>query len=205
MHSDLLEIDKLNLLQQPKGKITTTHDTQQNWYFYHKHFCDDAKNCKAPCNHPAAPKIATVATSRDKPARLLYATFDDISGRHFLLDTGALVCVFPASGLDTCSHRPSALLEAANGSTIHTYGDKQMTLYKWTEICMEIHSSRCGAATPWSRLLMVDVKGQRLVDPTAYASLPLLVTNHEMHQLTESTMLLMTTTFLLSLPNFQTF
>ena len=36
--------------------------------------------------------------------------------------------MFPASGLDTCSHRPSALLEAANGSTIHTYGDKVMTL-----------------------------------------------------------------------------
>ena len=112
---------------QPKGKITITHATQQNWCFYHERFGDDAKNCKAPCNHPAALGIATVTSCRDKRARLLYVK-DDISGRRFLVNTGALVSVFPASGLDTHSHRPSALLEAANGSTIHTYGDKLMTL-----------------------------------------------------------------------------
>ena len=112
---------------QPKGKITTTHATYQNWCFYYKRFGDDAKNCKALCNHPAAPRIATVATCRDKRAWLLYVK-DDISGRRFLIDTGALVSVFPASGLDTRSHRPSALLKADNGSTIHTNGDKLMTL-----------------------------------------------------------------------------
>ena len=47
---------------------------------------------------------------------------------------------------------------------------------------MEVHCTRCDAATPWadflcSNTLMVDVKGQRLVDPTTYTSLPLQVTN----------------------------
>ena len=51
---------------QPKGKITTAHATCQNWCFCHKRFGDDAKNCKALCNHPAAPRIATVTTCRDK-------------------------------------------------------------------------------------------------------------------------------------------
>ena len=51
----------------PKGQITTTHDTQQqNWCFYHKRFRDNASNCKAPCKHPAAPKIATVTTCQAK-------------------------------------------------------------------------------------------------------------------------------------------
>ena len=66
---------------QPKGQITTTHDTQQqNWCFYHKRFSNNANNSKAPCNHPAAPKIATVTTCRAKRvrARLLYVmTFLD--------------------------------------------------------------------------------------------------------------------------------
>ena len=54
---------------QPKGQITTTHDTlQQNWCFYHKRFGDNANKCKAPCNNPAAPKIATVTTCRAKRA-----------------------------------------------------------------------------------------------------------------------------------------
>ena len=171
---------------QPKGKITTAHATRQNWCFYHKRFGDDAKNCKAPCNHPAAPRIATVTTCKDKRARLLYVK-DDISGRRFLVDTGALVSVFPASGLDTRSHRPSALLEAANGSTIHTYGDKVMTLsingrkYIWKFIVADVTQQLLGADFLCSNTLMVDVKGQRLVDPMTYTSLPLQVTNASAH------------------------
>ena len=171
---------------QPKGKITTAHATRQNWCFYHKRFGDDAKNCKAPCNHPAAPRIATVTTCKDKRARLLYVK-DDISGCRFLVDTGALVSVFPALGLDTRSHRPSALLEAANGSTIHTYGDKVMTLsingrkYVWKFIVTDVTQPLLGADFLCSNTLMVDVKGQRLVDPTTYTSLPLQVTNASAH------------------------
>ena len=174
------------MTSQPKGKITTRHATQQNWCFYHKRFGDDTKNCKAPCNHPAAPRIATVTTCMNKRARLLYVK-DDISGRCFLVDTGALVSFFLASGLDTRSHCPSALLEAANGSTIHTYGDKLMTLsingrkYVWKFIVADVTQPLLGADFLCSNTLMVDVKGLRLVDPTTYTSLPLQVTNASAH------------------------
>ena len=67
---------------QPTGKITTTHTTQQKWCFYHKRFGDDAKNCKAPCNDPVAPKISTLTTCGDKRAWQLYVK-DDISRDHF--------------------------------------------------------------------------------------------------------------------------
>ena len=171
------------VISQSNGKITTRHD---GWCFYHKLFGDDARNCKAPCKHPAAPKIAAVTTCRDKQARLLYVK-DDVSGRRFLVDTGALVSVFPASGLDTRSHHARPLLEAANGSTIHTYGEKQMTLsingrkYVWKFLVADVTQPLLGADFLCSNTLMVDVKGQRLVDPTTYTSLPLFVTNASAH------------------------
>ena len=171
------------VISQPNGKITTRHD---GWCFHHKRFGDDARNCKAPCKHPATPKIAAVTTCRDKQARLLYVK-DDISGRRFLVDTGALVSVFPASGLDTRSHHARPLLEAANGSTIHTYGEKQMTLsingrkYVWKFLVADVTQPLLGADFLCSNTLMVDVKGQRLVDPTTYTSLPLFVTNASAH------------------------
>ena len=171
------------VISQPNGKITTRHD---GWCFYHKRFGDDARNCKAPCKHPAAPKIAAVTTCRDKQAQLLYVK-DDVSGRRLLVDTGALVSVFPASGLDTRSHHARPLLGAANGSTIHTYGEKQMTLsingrkYVWKFLVADVTQPLLGADFLCSNTLMVDVKGQRLVDPTAYTSLPLFVTNASAH------------------------
>ena len=95
--------------------------------------------------------------------------------------------MFPVSGLDTRSHHPSALLEAANGSTIHTYGDKVMTLsingrkYVFKFIVADVTQPLLGADFLCSNTLMVDVKGQRLVDPTTYTSLPLQVTNASAH------------------------
>ena len=171
------------VISQPNGKITIRHD---GWCFYHKRFGNNARNCKAPCKHPAAPKIAAVTTCRDKQARLLYVK-DDVSGRRFLVDTGALVSVFPASRLDTRSHHARPLLEAANGSTIHTYGEKQMTLsikgrkYVWKFLAAGVTQPLLGADFLCSNTLMVDVKGQRLVDPTTHTSLPLFVTNASAH------------------------
>ena len=95
--------------------------------------------------------------------------------------------MFPASGLDTHSHRPCALLEAGNGSTIHTYGEKVMTIsindrkYVWKFIVADVTQPILGADFLCSNTLMVDVKGQRLVDPRTYTSLPLQVTNASAH------------------------
>ena len=101
---------------------------------------------------------------------------DDISGRRFLVDSGAFVSVLPASGLDTRSHRPSALLEAVNASKIRTYGHKQITLsingrkYVWQFMVADVTQPLFGVDFLCSNTLMVDVKGQRLVDPTTYTS-----------------------------------
>ena len=164
---------------QSKGKITAT---QQNWCFHHKRFGDDAKNCKAPCNHPAAPRIATVTTYSYKRAHLLYVK-DDISGRRFLVDPGALVSVFPASGLDTRSHRPSALLEAANSSTIHKYSDKLMTLsingrkYVWKFTVADVTQPLLGVDFLCSNTFMVD--GQRSATGGSNDLYVITITSHK--------------------------
>ena len=95
--------------------------------------------------------------------------------------------VFPASGLDTRSHHARPLLEASNVSTIHIYGEKQMTLsingqkYVWKFLIADVTQPLLGADFLYSNTLMVDVKGQRLVDPTTYTSFPLFVTNASAH------------------------
>ena len=68
------------------------------------------------------------------------------------------------------------LLEAVNGSKIRTYGHKQITLsidgrkYVWQFLVVDATQPLLGADFLCSNTLMVDVKGQRLVDPTTYTS-----------------------------------
>ena len=59
--------------------------------------------------------------------QLLYVR-DGNSGRTFLIDTGARVSVFPATGADTRSGNSGPQLEAANGTAIRSYGSRNITL-----------------------------------------------------------------------------
>ena len=55
---------------------------------------------------------------------------DELSGRHFLVDSGADVSVFPKSMISPLapSTAPSGTLVAANGSAIDTYGSRRLSL-----------------------------------------------------------------------------
>ena len=70
---------------------------------------------------------AEVPTQKGSRVTLLYIR-NDITGRTFLVVTGALMGVFLPLGLDTHSHSSVTLLEAANVSTTDTYGERLMTL-----------------------------------------------------------------------------
>ena len=58
------------------------------------------------------------------PSSPLLTVTDSLSGRVFLVDTGAQVSVIPVSSSTraTSSHDTSHRLQAANGSSISTYG-----------------------------------------------------------------------------------
>ena len=119
--------------------------------------------------------------STRQPA-LLYAR-DDNTGRRFLVDTGARVSVFPASAADTRSGKVGPRLEAANGTAIRSYGTITLSLsldgfiYPWKFIVANVTQPLLGADFLCANNLMVDIKGQRLVDTTTYASFQLNCTN----------------------------
>ena len=110
--------------------------------------------------------------------RLLYAR-DRNSGRSFLIDTGAKVSVFPATGADTRSGRTGPRLQAANGTVIRSYGTRTIPLaidghmYKWNFVIANVTQPLLGADFLCAHNLLVDIKGQRLVDITSFSSVPL--------------------------------
>ena len=58
---------------------------------------------------------------------LLYVA-DKLSGAQFLIDTGAEVSVIPCKLAPNCQYRQARELQAANGSSIATYGEVSLTL-----------------------------------------------------------------------------
>ena len=109
----------------------------------------------------------------------LLFVWDKISGRRFLVDTGAEVSVLPASGLDTRIGQKGSSLQAANGSSIKTYGVRTTTLhlasrqYKWDFIVADVSRPLLGADFLRANSLLVDLKGKRLVNAETYLSIPL--------------------------------
>ena len=110
--------------------------------------------------------------------QLLYVK-DRNSGRTFLIDTGARVSVFPATGADTRSGNSGPKLEAANGTVIRSYGTRNITLsldgrlFNWTFVIANVTQPLLGADFLCSFNLMVDIKGQRLIDTTTFSSVML--------------------------------
>ena len=125
---------------------------------------------------PGRPPVA--AAVGHNPTRLLYAR-DRYSGRRFLVDTGAEVSVFPASRSDRQSPSQGNTLTAANGSSIRTYGKRAVSLnfnnrhFRWTFTIAQVSQPLLGADFLRAHSLLVDIKGQRLIDPFDFTSITL--------------------------------
>ena len=121
------------------------------------------------------PSVVASAAGR-KP--LLYI-WDHRSGRRFLVDTGAEVSVIPPSGIDTRSGNIGTPLTAANRSSIKTYGVRTIPLtfdfnrFKWEFIIADVSQPLLGADFLRAHSLLVDVKGQRLVNSKTFESMAL--------------------------------
>jgi len=98
------------------------------------------------------------ATSR------LYVT--DIEARQdFLVDTGADLCVYPRKYVRGPRTKSTYELAAANGTTIHTYGQQILTLnlglrrpFTWNFVIADISKPIIGADFLAHFNLMVDLK-----------------------------------------------
>lgn len=105
---------------------------------------------------------------------------DRQSGERFLIDTGAEISVIAARNKST----PRELkLYAANGSCIHTYGEKTLPLnlglrrnYVWTFVIADVKRSIIGADFLRHHNILVDLKGGRLIDGLTKLSIKTITT-----------------------------
>nr|VZH99319.1 unnamed protein product [Spirometra erinaceieuropaei] len=120
---------------------------------------------------PRQPVMVTTAAGPSRLSRLFYIN-DKSSGLRFLVDTGAEVsAILP---LRRHHLKPSKFsLQAANSTTISTYGQRSLTLdlglrrrFQWVFIEADVKSTIIGADFLSSFGLTVDVRHRRLIDTT---------------------------------------
>ena len=116
-----------------------------------------------------------VAAATGHCSGLLFLS-DTVTKQQFLLDTGAEVSIYPATGLETRVNQPSLPLVAANGTAIQTFGTRELvlhfasTVYKWKFILAVVPRPVLGADFLRSNALLVDLQGKRLVNATTFVS-----------------------------------
>ena len=97
--------------------------------------------------------------------------WDRVTGTQFLVDSGADVCVFPASGSFKRINPPTGSLIAANGSKISTWGTRSLTLnfgnkssYKQDFYLADVTRPILGANFFTANNVAIDLRGRRLID-----------------------------------------
>ena len=127
--------------------------------------------------------MLATSSSIDPEIQQLIIT-DENTNRRFLIDTGAQVSVVPASWSDKhCSHH-TPCLQAANGTSISTFGSYNSTLkfcgnnYKARLIKASVKRPLLGADFLREHNLLVDIRGQRLIELNTYASVPCNITKY---------------------------
>ena len=109
---------------------------------------------------------------------LLFAR-DWLSKRCFCLDTGAEICVLPATRTEKLFSSQGTKLTAAYGSHICTFGTCTISLqfskrcFRWTFTIAAVSQPLQGADFIRAHSILVDVKCQYLIDPSNFTSITL--------------------------------
>ena len=128
---------------------------------------------------PGRSPVVAVATGAYH--QQLFHLSDRLSGRRFLIDTGAAISVVPARHSDWRSDSRGLQLRAANGAPIRTFGKRSITLqfhdrrYTWQFIVADVDQPLLGADFLCHFELLVDVNHKRLLHMATLTSLPLTV------------------------------
>ena len=125
----------------------------------------------------------------------LYA-FDQLSGRRFLIDTGAELSICPPSPQQLRMPQPAAhqhqvqpTLVAANGTPIRVYGNECITFtldkrtYMWQFVNADVPRPILGADFLRAHTLLVDLHNRRLIDMQYLATTALHPSDQECIQL----------------------
>ena len=120
------------------------------------------------------PSVATASAGPRDPQ--LFST--DNTGRRFLVDTGAQVSVIPATPFDKNAGPSGPPLQAANGTPTQTYGSRELhlcfnnRLYQARLIIADVKRPLLGADFFRQHNLMVDLRGQRLIEADTFLISP---------------------------------
>ena len=126
------------------------------------------------------------ANSATHPSHPGFFLKDELSDHRFLVDTGTFRSILPPSRGNNPTLQPSsATLVAANGTSIHTYGEREVNIclsgqtYIWTFIIADVRHPLLGADFLSHYSLVVDVALHRLLNTDTYTSVPLCISNVE--------------------------
>ena len=106
-----------------------------------------------------------------------------------MVDTGAQVSVVPATWFDKRSGETGPPLQAANGTHISTYGSRNVPLYfnnRLYQACLiiaDVKRPLLGADFCRQHNLLVDLRGQRLIEADTYLSSPCYVSKTPVNEL----------------------
>ena len=114
--------------------------------------------------------MATSVTGQPRTSRLFYIS-DRSSGLRFLIDTGAEVSVIPPSCTDRLTQPDSLVLQAANNTSIATFGKRSLTLdlglrrsFQWVFVVAKVKHPILGADFLRHFNLTVDMGRKSLAD-----------------------------------------
>lgn len=103
---------------------------------------------------------------------------DSVSGRRFLVDSGAQRSILPPSSADTLGDGQGPPLDAANGTPIRTYGTRVITVcfngreFSWDFVVASVSVPILGADFLCAFRLLVDVASKCLIDAVTFGSYP---------------------------------
>ncbi|XP_044599097.1 uncharacterized protein LOC123275176 [Cotesia glomerata] len=118
--------------------------------------------------------VGAVGDSNNKlpPQELCLHVYDCKTNQKFLVDSGSIVSIIPASSISSRLEKSPLTLFAANSSAISTYGTKTVQLdlnlrrpFKWSFIIADVQTAIIGADLLTHHNLLIDLTNQRIIDP----------------------------------------
>ncbi|GFN87946.1 Pol polyprotein [Plakobranchus ocellatus] len=159
---------------QPQRRPGSKAPSTQAVCYYHLKFGPQARRCQPGCKFlsllPSGNDNASVAAAGNPHQPNTFSVVDRLSGRSYLVDTGAEVSVYPASVQERKSQPPSSTLTAANGTSIHTWGKRKVFLaigqrgqYQHEFYLADVTRPILGADFFIKHGLAIDLRGKRLL------------------------------------------
>ena len=185
-----LEADRILASLSPECNLSESTEVSIVCWF-HRWFGSKAQCCDCTCKHyssfthnhrhrNAKALHCAISTSDNSKHTQLFVT-DSISKRCFLVDTGAQVSVTIASKLDKKTRSRGPPLQAANGSTIMTYGTRVVCLrfgqrnFQARLIAADVSRLLLGADFLQTHNLLVDMRNLRLIEADTFSVIPCYV------------------------------